>query len=190
MHILYRTTNLVNGKFYIGVYNGTDPSYLGSGIELKKAIKLEGRSVFKRETLEEFSTREEAYKQESKLLTNKLLENPNCYNKSPGFLKKSLLKPCKAKSFTDLILTIPIVERRWSDKKQPCKDCGIKLNKANMQQHNKSKTMCKLYQEYGLIGKNQTVPCSICHRDILLKNMVIHRASKFCIKFSNFDHLE
>jgi hypothetical protein len=49
--IVYITTNLTNGKKYIGASNGKNPYYLGSGKLLKKAIKVHGASNFKRETL-------------------------------------------------------------------------------------------------------------------------------------------
>lgn len=50
-HIIYKTTNLINGKWYIGKHSKSNSSYLGSGVALKKAIKKYGRNNFKRETL-------------------------------------------------------------------------------------------------------------------------------------------
>ena len=52
---IYKTTNLLNGKIYIGkrVYRKKDDSwYLGSGIYLNRAIKKYGRENFKKEILE------------------------------------------------------------------------------------------------------------------------------------------
>ena len=40
--IIYKTTNLINGKFYIGKDSKNDPNYLGSGKILKKAFKKYG----------------------------------------------------------------------------------------------------------------------------------------------------
>lgn len=51
--IIYKTTNLINGKFYIGKHNSSDDCYLGSGAILKNAIKKYGRHNFIRETIEE-----------------------------------------------------------------------------------------------------------------------------------------
>lgn len=50
--IIYLTTNLLNGKKYIGQHNRVDDSYLGSGNILGKAIKLYGKENFKREILQ------------------------------------------------------------------------------------------------------------------------------------------
>ena len=52
---IYKTTNLLNGKIYIGkrVYRKKDDNwYLGSGIYLNRAIKKYGRENFKKEILE------------------------------------------------------------------------------------------------------------------------------------------
>jgi group I intron endonuclease len=49
--IVYLTTNLVNGKKYIGSHKDNNPAYLGSGVLLKQAIKKYGKENFKRELL-------------------------------------------------------------------------------------------------------------------------------------------
>jgi len=50
--IIYKTTNLINGKFYIGKDSKNNPYYLGSGKILKQAIKKYGKRNFKKEILE------------------------------------------------------------------------------------------------------------------------------------------
>jgi group I intron endonuclease len=56
--IIYKTTNLINDKIYIGktVKNKDNSSYIGSGTALKKAILKYGIDNFKRETIEECET--------------------------------------------------------------------------------------------------------------------------------------
>jgi group I intron endonuclease len=49
--IVYKTTNLVNGKCYIGQDSRDKPDYFGSGIFLRRAIKKYGRENFKKETV-------------------------------------------------------------------------------------------------------------------------------------------
>jgi hypothetical protein len=50
---IYKTTNNINGKQYIGLCTRNDPFYLGSGVLLKDAIKIYGKENFTREILEE-----------------------------------------------------------------------------------------------------------------------------------------
>lgn len=50
--IIYKTTNLINGKFYIGQDSKNNPDYLGSGKLLHRAIEKYGIENFKKETLE------------------------------------------------------------------------------------------------------------------------------------------
>jgi group I intron endonuclease len=50
--IIYITTNLINGKKYIGKDKNNIPSYIGGGILLKEDIKKYGKNNFKKEILE------------------------------------------------------------------------------------------------------------------------------------------
>ena len=57
--IIYKTTNLLNGKFYIGKDFYNNPNYLGSGVLLKKAIKKYRRENFTKEILQTCTSRQE-----------------------------------------------------------------------------------------------------------------------------------
>lgn len=50
--IIYKTTNLLNGKIYIGQDTKNDPNYIGSGKIIKEAIRKYGKSNFSKEILE------------------------------------------------------------------------------------------------------------------------------------------
>jgi group I intron endonuclease len=62
--IIYKTTNLINGKFYIGQDSKNDPTYLGSGKLLNRAIKKYGRKNFIKEILIECNNKDELNQQE------------------------------------------------------------------------------------------------------------------------------
>lgn len=62
--IVYKTTNIVNGKIYVGKDTKDDPNYLGSGTYLRNAIKKYGRENFKKETIERCETNEQPCKRE------------------------------------------------------------------------------------------------------------------------------
>lgn len=55
MGIIYKTTNLHNGKIYVGKAKENNPSYLGSGMILSQAIAKYGKDSFRKEILEECS---------------------------------------------------------------------------------------------------------------------------------------
>jgi group I intron endonuclease len=49
---IYKTTNLLNGKIYVGFHNGKRKNYFGSGTLLTKEIKEHGKENFINEILE------------------------------------------------------------------------------------------------------------------------------------------
>jgi len=53
MSIIYKTTNLINGKIYIGQSVSNHQNYLGSGVALELAVKKYGKPNFSKEILEE-----------------------------------------------------------------------------------------------------------------------------------------
>lgn len=54
--VIYCTTNLINGKKYIGSDTNNNPYYLGSGVSIIKAIKKYGRNNFKKEIIAEVTS--------------------------------------------------------------------------------------------------------------------------------------
>ena len=85
-HIVYKTTNIVNDKIYIGVHstNTLDDGYLGSGTELLRSIKKHGKEIFSREILFNFDTRQQAVDQEVELVTEAFVARADTYNLLPG----------------------------------------------------------------------------------------------------------
>lgn len=62
--VVYKTTNLVNGKIYIGKDSCNDPLYLGSGLILQRAIQKHGIVNFHKDILEVCSTQQDLNKRE------------------------------------------------------------------------------------------------------------------------------
>jgi hypothetical protein len=85
-HFLYRTTNLVNGKFYIGRHSTTnlDDNYLGSGTLLWKSIRKHGFENFQREILEFVKDEETLLRREKEVVNEELLLHPQCMNLMEG----------------------------------------------------------------------------------------------------------
>ena len=85
-HYIYKTTNKLNNKFYIGMHSTDDlnDGYLGSGKYLQRAVKKYGRKNFKIEFLEFLNTREELIEKEEYVVNKDLLQNPLCMNLRTG----------------------------------------------------------------------------------------------------------
>jgi len=85
-YIIYKTTNLINNKYYIGqhqTYNLND-TYFGSGTLINRAIAKYGSENFKREILFDFDNFDEMNEKEKELVTLKEVKNPMCYNLIQG----------------------------------------------------------------------------------------------------------
>lgn len=79
---IYKITNLLDGKFYIGKHQtkNLDDGYLGSGKMLKRAITKHGKENFKKEILEIHKTEEAMNAAEKRLV----IVGPLSYNLCEG----------------------------------------------------------------------------------------------------------
>jgi len=82
----YITTNLLNGKQYIGMHstNNINDSYLGTGKLILRAIKKYGRRNFKRDILFVLKDKRKAFDNEVDLIKEYNTVTPNGYNISPS----------------------------------------------------------------------------------------------------------
>ena len=85
-YIIYKTTNNINGKYYIGqhITDNLEDGYLGSGVALNRAIKKYGRENFTREILATATNEEMLNDLEAVYVTWKEVDDENCYNLMTG----------------------------------------------------------------------------------------------------------
>lgn len=111
-HYIYKTTNLINGKYYIGMHstNNLNDEYVGSGKRLWYSINKYGKENFKCEILEMLPDRSSLKEREKQLVNEDLLKDKMCLNLAVGgeggfgnlFLTKEQLQ--KGRKTTDNIL--------------------------------------------------------------------------------------
>lgn len=85
-YTIYKITNLLNGKIYIGKHQTKDLSdnYMGSGKHLKSAQVKHGIENFKKEILFKFNTEDEMNTKEAELVTEEFCLREDTYNLCPG----------------------------------------------------------------------------------------------------------
>jgi RNase P/RNase MRP subunit p29 len=83
---LYKTTNLINKKIYIGIHSTEDieDGYLGSGVYIRRALKKYGKENFKREILQFFDTEEDMRLAELEIVNEEFLQRKDIYNLTLG----------------------------------------------------------------------------------------------------------
>ena len=80
-HFLYKITNQINGKIYIGAHSGSeDDQYFGSGKLLLAALKKHGRKNFIKEILQSFDDRESMFLREAEIVNQEFIDRPDVYN--------------------------------------------------------------------------------------------------------------
>ena len=85
-YFIYKTTNKINGKYYIGMHktDNLEDGYLGSGTHFKRALEKYGRENFEREILEYCSSDEEMHLAEARYITEDVVNDKNSYNLKLG----------------------------------------------------------------------------------------------------------
>ena len=85
-HFVYKTTNLLSGKYYIGMHSTDDlnDGYMGSGNRLRLAIRKHGKDNFKREILEYCESRKELANRESEIVNLDEIAKVECMNLTVG----------------------------------------------------------------------------------------------------------
>jgi hypothetical protein len=82
--IIYKITNLINNKIYVGKDKNDDPKYYGSGILIKKAIKKYGKQNFKKKIIEQIDNIKLFNEKEVYWIKKLNSKVPNGYNLTDG----------------------------------------------------------------------------------------------------------
>lgn len=85
-HFIYRTTNLLSGRYYIGMHSTDDlnDGYLGSGTYLKRSINKHGKENHLIEILEFLNSREELAAREREIVSLQEIAKKECMNLKVG----------------------------------------------------------------------------------------------------------
>lgn len=85
-YTVYRVTNILNGKIYVGAHRteNLDDGYMGSGKLILKAIQKYGKQVFIKEYLHIFDNAEDMFEMECLVVDSDFVSNPLTYNMALG----------------------------------------------------------------------------------------------------------
>lgn len=146
-HFTYKTTNLINGRYYLGMHstNKLNDGYVGSGKRLYYELSKYGKENFKFEILEHFNSREELVQAEVALITEEDLKNSNCLNCKPGGTggwTEEVRE--KAKKSAEIFM-----KERWKDQEYRDRMIIIRNLPERLEQHRikVSDTLRKYYKE-------------------------------------------
>ena len=81
-YYIYKTTNLINGKYYYGMHStdNLNDGYMGSGTHLKRSFEKYGKENFNTEILEFLSNKQELLKREKEIINEEVLNDSKSMN--------------------------------------------------------------------------------------------------------------
>jgi len=85
-YTVYKITNVVNEKIYVGVHQteNLDGGYMGSGNLIKRAIRKYGVENFEKEYLAIFDNRDDMFDMEAIIVNEEFVTSSNTYNMKEG----------------------------------------------------------------------------------------------------------
>ena len=115
-YLIYKITNKLNGKIYVGQHATTNPndSYMGSGKAIRRAIKRHGLNNFSKEIIAVFDNAEDMDELESFIVDEEFVNSPRNYNAVLGGSKwasDNLVVVVKDNATGALIQTNPVEAR-------------------------------------------------------------------------------
>lgn len=150
-YTIYKTTNLINKKIYIGKHQTENEfdNYLGSGIALENAIKRYGKQNFKKEILFIFNTEYEMNEKEKELVTESFIGTNKTYNMGVGGEGGSHFKGKKHTAETKQKLS------EWMKTRKMSEETKSKISEANKKRVLSDETKKKLSEKAKLRFENE-----------------------------------
>lgn len=141
---IYKTTNLINGKIYIGQKKSSKilNSYIGSGSIMRKAIQKYGKENFKREIIDICNSHEELQEKEMYWIAYYNARNPEIgYNIKEGGNSSPCVEYVRNK-ISNTLKNHPVSEKTRKKMSEKTKENAIKYKGT-----------------YGMTGKKQSDLC-------------------------------
>ncbi len=156
-YTVYKITNLVNDKIYIGVHQTfkLDDDYMGSGSEITKAIHKIGKINFKKEILYLLEDENSMFDKEAEIVTNEFIKLDSNYNIVPGGGGWTVETARNGRTKTNKILE----EKYGSDWRTVVGKMGAKASNTSEAKAKRKETMLKNLGTIGIksmLGKNHT----------------------------------
>lgn len=154
-YIIYKTTNKINGKYYIGMHKtkNIDDGYLGSGTYFNKALKKYGEDNFEREILEYCNSVKEMQNAEARYITEDVVNDKSSYNLKLGglggwdYVNKNLtdFKRKRISKLGAIALKEKLKDPEWREK---YRQIIAKVNASKEKRIKTSKSLKNYYKTY------------------------------------------
>lgn len=85
-YIIYKITNNINGRYYIGRHatKNVNDEYMGSGKAITNAINKYGKQFFSKEIIAETTSPEDLWELEKQIVNESVIKDPLSYNMAYG----------------------------------------------------------------------------------------------------------
>lgn len=104
-YFIYKTTNLINHKTYVGIHQteNIDDGYIGSGLTFLRAVKKYGKDNFKREIMEFCSSYGELLEKERIYVNEEWVNDKSNYNLKTGGQSAGILSEESKKKISNTL---------------------------------------------------------------------------------------
>ena len=120
-HYLYKITNVINNKYYIGIHstNNLNDGYFGSGVKIRNSVRYYGKESHIKEVLEYFEDRESLVNREIEIVNIDLIDDPLCMNvmRGGGLINEKHMKQFSekgGKAFKEKLTNDPEFNKQFS----------------------------------------------------------------------------